>query len=269
VTCRFDDRDVALFCKYTGGVDYTGHGHRGGVSYEAAVYRDVLAPRYLSTPTYYGSHTSVQDGEHWVFLEYVQGSLRIGKFGVPGIIDATRWIAQFHTLCEVQSEGNYPDVLKRYDEAYFQGWARRTFEFAGDLSREFPWLRRLCERAPALMAPLLVGPHTVVHGEYYQHNVLFRAGRVCPVDWESAAIGHGLIDLAALTEGWPPAVVSACVDEYAKVRWPHHRPADLEDTFTAAQLYLHLRWLGDSRSAAVKQLDRYQQLGALMAGLEA
>jgi Phosphotransferase enzyme family len=53
---------------------------------------------------------------------------------------------------------------------------------------------------------LLEFPVTFLHGEFYASNVLVvceegEGWRVCPVDWEMAAVGPGLIDLAALTAG--------------------------------------------------------------------
>src|SRR5262249_49019545 len=47
--CRF-------FCKYTAGVDYTGHGHRGGVSYEIATYRHILGRTDKFRPKFYGGY---------------------------------------------------------------------------------------------------------------------------------------------------------------------------------------------------------------------
>ena len=58
------------------------------------------------------------------------------------------------------------------------------------------------------IAPLASLPRTFVHGELYPSNVLVvrddRDPRVCPIDWEMAAIGPGLVDLAALVGGWDP-----------------------------------------------------------------
>jgi hypothetical protein len=68
---------------------------------------------------------------------------------------------------------------------------------------------------------------------------------VRPVDWETAAVGLGAVDLAALTDGWPHDVAARCEAEYAGARWPdgpapgHTRALDL------ARLYWELRWLGD------------------------
>jgi hypothetical protein len=62
-------------------------------------------------------------------------------------------------------------------------------------------------------------PLTVIHGEFYASNVLIDDGidgiRVCPVDWERAAIGPALIDLAALTGGnWTEEQKRDMVEEY-------------------------------------------------------
>ena len=63
---------------------------------------------------------------------------------------------------------------------------------------------------------------TLTHGVFYPSNVLIeqRDGRprVCPVDWETAAVGPGLLDLAALTAGdWTDAQRRALVAAYREV----------------------------------------------------
>jgi thiamine kinase-like enzyme len=86
----------------------------------------------------------------------------------------------------------------------------------------------------------------VIHGEYYPaKNILYAAGIVCPVDWESAAIAAGEIDLAALTEGWSADAARECEHQYQRNRWPWGAPADFEQTLGAARLYLAFRWLGE------------------------
>ncbi len=55
------------------------------------------------------------------------------------------------------------------------------------------------ERALARLAGL---PAVFVHGEFYASNILVSPGRVCPVDWEMAGIGPGVLDLAALATAW-------------------------------------------------------------------
>ena len=100
------------------------------------------------------------------------------------------------------------------------------------------------ERLDACVAPLLTAPRTLIHGEYTPHNVLFRDGSIYPVDWESAAIAAGAIDLAGLTDRWPADVVRACEFEYERARWPDGAPAQFNQELAAARLYWQSRWLG-------------------------
>src|SRR5438128_5539631 len=51
VTCRLaDGQERRLLCKYAGGRNHNAHGHRGGVGYEADIYRRVLRPLGISVP---------------------------------------------------------------------------------------------------------------------------------------------------------------------------------------------------------------------------
>ena len=155
--------------------------------------------------------------------------------------------------------------LKRYDPRYYRGWAQRTLEFSRPLHPRFPWLIRLC-KSEEWFAPLLASPPTVIHGEFYAKTVLVRDQSVFMVDWESAAIAAGEIDLAALTEGkhWPEIVVSQCESAYINARWPEGAPSNFEETLDAAKIYLHFRWLGERPDWTVrgKNLSRFDYLHA-------
>src|SRR5262245_42042326 len=57
VTCRVPDGNKRrLFCKYGPRRSRNGDPHRGGVSYEAEVYRSLLHPAGASMPRYYGTY---------------------------------------------------------------------------------------------------------------------------------------------------------------------------------------------------------------------
>jgi Phosphotransferase enzyme family len=110
------------------------------------------------------------------------------------------------------------------------------------------------------VVPLLLDcPLTIIHGEYYPPNILWREEVIYPVDWESAAVAAGEIDLAALTEGWPPGFVEQCELEYQRARWPEGPPTGFERRLAAARLYLHFRWLGSETDRA-PSLWRFEQL---------
>ena len=108
-------------------------------------------------------------------------------------------------------------------------------------------------------------PATVVHGEFYPKNILLVDGVVVPVDWESAMIGAGEIDLAALVDKWAPDVVEACKAAYATARWPFGAPVSFIPAFEAACLYWQLRWLGDRRERTLHEClePRFDELRRL------
>ncbi len=249
VTCRMGDgASLRLLCKYHNGGRFRddGHGHRGGIAYEAEVYREVVAPVAPSAVRCFGTHNDVACDTTWLVLEYLDGACSLRKSPDPdAIVKAARWIGQFHAAQESRlDDGGWPDLI-RYDALYYTGWARRTAEYAVELHHTYPWVAVLCERFVALLQVLTAAPPTVVHGEYYPQNILVRDGVVYPIDWESAAIGSGEIDLAALTDRWPAEVTRQCESAYREARWPAGPPPEHRARLSMARIYIQLRWLGD------------------------
>jgi hypothetical protein len=251
VRCQLGNgREVHLLCKY--GADHSTSlsgrtGHKGGVPYEAAAYRHVLRTSRATTPKFYGAYKDVETGDTWLILEYLDDSVRLRKMressAAMGL--AARWIGRFHNTTEEYLSDASMRFLSRYDAEYYLGWARRTSLLARHLRQRFRWLTTLCGRFEDVVALLLTSPPTVIHGEYYSSNVLIRAGTVYPVDWESAAVAAGEVDLATLTENWGVEIERQCELEYQRVRWPEGSPADFERRLCSARLYLHFRWLCD------------------------
>jgi aminoglycoside phosphotransferase (APT) family kinase protein len=153
-------------------------------------------------------------------------------------------------------------LLNRYDTAYYLGWVHRTWQFAGRLQQRFPWLGTLCAGAEELAALLVETPPCIIHGEYYPNNILCSDAAIYPVDWESAAIAAGEIDLVSLTDRWSRNIVRQCELEYQRVRWPHGSPATFAQKLAAARLYMHFRWLGDRPEWTTHKnyLWRFEQL---------
>lgn len=266
VTCRLGDAsERRLFCKYSARRHSSSYRHRGGVAYEAFVYREVLERLELSTCRCYGAHTDPGTGDTWLVLEYLEGVVR-ADYVIDGsaLIAASGWLAQFHAANEGRRQrGSLPGLI-RYDPHYYLGWPRRTSLFAQRVQLGLPWLIALCERAEDFLGALFDAPPTVIHSEYYGQNILYdrRRGTVVPVDWESAAIGPGEIDLASLTERWPQEIVDGCMQEYLQFRRPEDSMAAFESRLAAAKMYLHFRWLGDNpTSTADPKLSwRFEEL---------
>ena len=112
----------------------------------------------------------------------------------------------------------------------------------------------------------MAAAQTVIHGESYAKNVLVRGKNSFIVDWESAAVAVGEVDLAALTdgEGWAAKVVRRCEESYRSARWPEGVPARHKQALTAARIYMQFRWLGERPDWTVREktLWRYDHLRA-------
>ena len=246
VTCRLEDgKKLQLFCKYTGGYSHASHGHRAGVPYEARIYQGVLAPLSISKPTFYGTHTGATKDDVWVVLEYLPDTLRLNQPDDPdaAMVLAARWLGNFHSLVERRLPSS--SIVSSYDSEYYRGWSRRALEFTRDAGLHFGWLDSLCAKYEEFGPVVLGSCSTVIHGEFYPRNILFRDGEIYPVDWESAAIAAGEIDLVTMTDCWDDDVTERCALIYQQARWPKGVPADFENRITWARLYLQLRWLGD------------------------
>ncbi len=256
VTCRLDDgRELHLLWKRAPGPEHAAFGHRGGVGYEALVYREVVTPSRLPAPRFWGE----LDGDSGFVLEFFEGAVSADE-ATPiedAMAIAARWAGRFHRINE---ESHAP--LTRYDAAYYRVWPRRTQELAKRWHGRLPWLAELCRRAERFMPTLVEQPTTVIHGEFTPHNVLIRAGEAYPVDWESAAIALGEIDLACLIDKWPAKTATRCEHEYQAARWHEGAPADFERRLDLARLYWNFRWLGDRPewTSSEKVGPRFEQL---------
>lgn len=264
VRCETRGQEFAVLCKYEAGRRYPCFGHRGGLGYEAVVYEEVLRRLPLPTVTCHGSWTT-PSGDTWLFLEHLGEGTRLIDQPAPDhvLASAARWAGRFHRLNPGASDG--APALTVYSGAYYAAWARRASDLAGDWHRRLPWLRTLCARAEPLLATIAYLPTCTVHGEFTPNNVLVSGNEVRPVDWETAAVGLGAVDLAALTDGWPRDVAGRCEAVYAAARWPGGPPPGHARTLDLARLYWELRWLGDRAEWLLQPgtLGRYEALHAV------
>ena len=236
VDCDAGGERLELLVKWGTTRSGSGHGHRGGVTREAETYRELLAPFGLG-PRFFGA---VEDGEStWLVLERLPNATQLVSADESGLVSAARWAGEFHA----RNEGAQPPHLPVYDREYYIAWARRARElWSGSVEGVEP----ACARFETSVDVLLAAPQTVIHGELGPENVLVDGEDLYPVDWESAAVGPGEVDLALLIQDWPEPWRSDAIRAYQAARWPAGSPAEHGDAFNAADLYWLMRWLGDA-----------------------
>jgi ATP-binding cassette, subfamily B, bacterial len=248
VTVRWPGGETErLFCKYgtaLAGDPHEGRGHRGGVPYEAAVYRQVLGPLGVRTPRLRVPRTEDAAGVSWIVVDALPDAVRLYESPRDRLVEAAHWIGAFHREAERERVDRRATFLKRYDEAYYLTWIEQAYAAAAE--RRLAWLELLCDQAMHLMDAMLVAPATVIHGEFFPKNILCDGPAIYPVDWESAAVAPGEIDLATLTQGWDAQIVDAAEEAYLRARWPDGTPPhDWREALMAARLYAQFRWLDE------------------------
>lgn len=181
---------------------------------EIACYRALLARHETGTAKFYGSFIDREHGRYWLFLERVPPEMlwQTGEFDVWK--NVARWLARMHGRFARETVVVRPRralPLLRYNKRYYWRWMRRAQEFMHARDEEGAgWMDWLVSRYRMVVERLLSLPATVIHGEFFPANVMVsKEGgrlRICPVDWETAAVGPGMMDLAALSSGnWSAA----------------------------------------------------------------
>ena len=243
VTCKLNDgKIISLFCKYLFGTEFEDFGHRGGVKYESIIYNEVLKAIPLSIPKYYGYCIFPASTDGVLILENLQDSVRLFETLEPEVSlkDAACWIAKFHS----QWEGRSFDCLKVYDESFYRLWGDEVRRLSHKIEKEHPWIIHLCTFFIDNLDLLISGPQTIIHGEYYPKNILIKNKIVYPIDWESAAMATGEIDLASLIEGWDEPEARGAIEAYKETRWGEIKkvPDKFERTLLLCQIYFYFRW---------------------------
>lgn len=217
---------------------------------EASTYRDILALRPLGTAECYGVLSVEEFGEEGLLLERVAGMplCFVGDFAAWTA--AARWLAALHGPYLGRTSHLPRSVpLLRYDRAFYRRWMNRAVEYQKDVA----WLATRYERVIDRLEAL---PPTFIHGEFYASNILTQETgyglRICPVDWEMAAVGPGLIDLAGLVTGhWNEeqrhALAGAYYGALGAAGRPPCGPEELLENMDYCRLHLAVQWLGWAR----------------------
>jgi hypothetical protein len=207
---------------------------------EIEVYADVLDGRDLGTAHCFGAVGEPERGRYWLFIEHVPGIPLWQVSEIATWQNVARWLAGLHTNLQNVDDGH----LVHYDRRLYETWLDRACAGRGG-----PSLKGLASGYDMIVGRLLDIPTSFLHGEFYPSNVLIdrreERTRICPIDWEMAAVGPGLLDLAALTSGgWSHAERDSMVLAYYEAL-PSPPPfAEFLEQLECCRLQIALQWLG-------------------------
>jgi Phosphotransferase enzyme family len=220
---------------------------------EILTYQEILSRYHLGTAHFYGAVVRPDEDLYWLFLEKVPGTRLTQVGNDPAWLQAARWLAQLHSRFSCESETlNRSVPLLHYDAAFYRLWLQRAERFQSTKLGGAVW-ESLADTYGRAIERLIQFPSTLIHGEFYGSNILVeetRDGcRIRPVDWEMAAVGPGLIDLAALGSGaWAERERTEMAAAYHGALLSEGSPRfSFEDLLLAlddCRLHLAIQWLG-------------------------
>jgi thiamine kinase-like enzyme len=129
--------------------------------------------------------------------------------------------------------------LTRFDTGHLLGVLDAVSERA-EVEGGPRWLTRLADSTGEMLRELWAVGCTVIHGSFYRSALLARDDRIYPVDWETAAIAPGEIDVATLLDGWPSAIAAHVWATYSAHRMGTDEPQsrwrrDVANVYVQAQ----------------------------------
>ena len=217
---------------------------------ELAVYREILEPAELG-PRLFAAVGSESPRRRWLVIEKVPG-VELWQVGELEVWERVAgWLGGFHARFagEVERLRRLPVPLIEHSADWFRAWRDRAGRslLVSDDPRARGLLRALEDYEP-VVAELVALPRTFVHGELYPANVMVvpegEPPRICPIDWEMAAVGPGLVDLAALAGGWGAVEGDRLLAAYARGLGGAASPEQLSRGLLPCRLHLALQWIG-------------------------
>jgi thiamine kinase-like enzyme len=186
---------------------------------ELRVYRDLLANADLGTAAYHGSVWNEEANRYWLLLEYVAGQeLRHCEIG--HWIRAAGWLGRMQSYFSQHTETlRHCDYLVRHDAEFFllnaERATRALYQYPPSHRERLANTLHRYEQVAAFMANQ---PRVFVHGHYRPQNIIVGTDgaprRLCPVDWEMAALGSPMYDFAQLVDGFEGPVLEELLQAY-------------------------------------------------------
>lgn len=186
---------------------------------ELLVYRDLLPGANLGTAEYHGSVWDEAQGRFWLLLEFVSG-VPVRYSDYQYWVAAAGWLGRKdgHFMPRAGLLDGYGGLL-RHDADFFLSIAEQALANAYWVSPDYgKRLAPIVHQYPRAVDRMVSQPRTLVHGTYRPIQIVLdtrlQPPRLCPVDWERAAIGSAFFDLAFLADGFKPPRLDEILETY-------------------------------------------------------
>jgi hypothetical protein len=244
---------------------------------ERGVYSRLLSQADLGTPGYYGSIWDEPGRRFWLLVELVDGVV-VQHGDTDNELLAASWLGRMQGYFARDAELlRGCDFLIRHDANFFRTKAREALRDASRISA--PAAHRLAamvDRYETAIEFMASQPRTLVHGAYIPWHLLVDAEceprRVCVIDWELAAVGATLYDLAIFSDDADSSARKRLWDAYLRSAEENGVPTpgrpELAHAVDSFRLHRIFDWLSrsvENRFSAKKVerlVDRAREHGA-------
>jgi aminoglycoside phosphotransferase (APT) family kinase protein len=186
---------------------------------EVRVYQDLLEDANLGTPRYYDTVWGESQESFWLLLEYVDGTVL--RYLEPNYwIVAAGWLGQMHGYFARHARYlSQLGFLIRHDTRFFSAKVEAALDGLSQVSPgSVDRLAAIVDRYDQVVEAMVAHPPTLIHGSFRPYHIIVSGEsqlmRICACDWERAAFGAPLYDLAYLTDGYKPPTLDLMFEMY-------------------------------------------------------
>ncbi len=246
-----EGRHLKLFLKDYSAWRLPKDGLAGRTTREVRVYRDLLSTADLGTAAFNRAGQRDREGYSWLLLEYVPG-VALRACGFDAYVRTAGWLGKLHAhfgLNPGKLDG--ADFLVQQGKDFFRDRAQLALHALRDYGRGLAdRFEAVLEGYDTIVERLAAQDATLVHGSFRPQNILLleaeNAWRVCPVDWELAALGSPFYDLAFLVDGFAPRELDLLLDHYCHELAMHGMPVPARDAMLEMIAYVRLHKMAKS-----------------------
>jgi serine/threonine protein kinase len=217
-----DGRWFKVFLKNYGSFERSKDKMRQRREREVRVYQDLLEDANLGTPRYYGTVWDEPQETFWLLLEYVDGT-PVRYLETNYWIAAAGWLGEMHGYfakhaCYLSRLG----FLIRHDARFLSDKAEAALDVVSQVApSSVDRFARIVNRYDQVVEAMVAHPPTLIHGAFRPENIMMVNGgsqpmRICVYDWEEAAFGAPLYDLANLSDGFKPPTLDLMFEMYRR-----------------------------------------------------
>jgi hypothetical protein len=239
---------------------------------ERFFYKHVLSRGELGVARYLAELWQPEEQRYWLLLEYVD-AVPLSWCEIDLWYEAATWLGRLRALVrDRMPELIASDRFMDHGPRYFANVVGRALSASGSYTPAIFGAVEACVTTYLDQTEvLLTEPRTLVHGAFRPAQVLVEepqgTRRICPTDWEIAAIGSPFYDLATLADGFGDAHLERFAQAYcegAGLQEEALTTEHLRRVVDATRMHRTMKWIAGAPKRGLPE----DKVGELVQSLE-